>query len=165
VENEESITATGVVEPPRGMFPGRLDDKARLKVPAAFQQYLASLSERKLFITSLDRRVAQIYPMNVWRDNEKFLSTFREDPDAAANIFFNAMDLGSEAEMDAQGRITFNPELRRELALENQELHLQAFPSGRVQVLTEALYQEQKRLAAQKKTADDLKTLEKAGLR
>jgi DNA-binding transcriptional regulator/RsmH inhibitor MraZ len=165
VENEEPVTTAGVVEPPRGMFPGRLDDKARLKVPAAFQQYLASLPERKLFITSLDRRVAQIYPMNVWRDNEKFLNTFRDDPDAASNIFFNAMDLGSEAEMDAQGRITFNPELRRELSLEGQELHLQAFPSGRVQVLTEALYQEQKRLAAQKKTAEDLKTLEKAGLR
>ena len=61
---------------------------------------------------------------------------------------FNAADLGADAEMDGQGRITFNPELRRELDLEGHELHLFAF-KGRVQVLTEAIYQERKRRASQ----------------
>ncbi len=134
-------------------------------MPSVFQEYFASLGERKLYITSLDRRVAQIYPITVWRANEKFLSEFRDDPEAARNIAFNASDLGAEGEMDAQGRITFNPELRRELGLEGQELHLSASSDGRVEVLTEALYQEQKRLAAQKKTAEDLNTLQRAGLR
>ena len=41
---------------PRGMYPGRLDDSGRVKLPAKFQQYLAALPEKTLFVTSLDRR-------------------------------------------------------------------------------------------------------------
>ena len=77
--------------------------------------------------------------MAVWKENEKFFSeSFTDNPAAARNIAFNAHDLGAEAEMDAQGRITFNPDLRRELDLEGQELHLFAY-KGRVEVLNEAL--------------------------
>ena len=93
--------------------------KAACKLPAAFQQYFAALREKKLFVTSLDRRIAQIYPMAVWRQNEKFFDTYRDDPRIARNVAFNAADLGAEAEMDGQGRITFPPELRRELGIEN----------------------------------------------
>ena len=150
-------------EPPRGMYPARLDEKGRLKLPAAFQQYFNSLSERKLFVTSLNRRIAQIYPMAVWRENEKFFETYRTQPAAAQNIAFNAADLGADAEMDGQGRITVNPELRRELDMEGQELHLYAY-KGRVEILTEAIYQERKR-RAQQQAAQDLDILEMAGLR
>ena len=51
------------VEPPRGMFNGRLDDKGRMKLASALVQYFSALPERKLFVTSLDRRTAQIYPI------------------------------------------------------------------------------------------------------
>ena len=111
-------------KPPRGMYPGRLDDKGRMKMPAAFQQYFAALPEKKLFVTSLDRRIAQIYPMEVWRQNEKFFETYRDNPELAKKVAFNAADLGVEAEMDAQGRITFPPELRRELGMEDQTVRL-----------------------------------------
>jgi MraZ protein len=153
-----------LVEAPRGRFPGRLDDKGRLKLPTEFHTYFASLPDRRFFITSLDRRVAQIYPIEAWRQNESFFKVYRDDPEALRNIRFNANDLGAVAEMDAQGRLTFNPELRRELGLENTELHLEPDPSGRVEVLTEALYQELRRMAQIKKTADDLNKLRMAGL-
>jgi DNA-binding transcriptional regulator/RsmH inhibitor MraZ len=65
--------------------------------------------------------------------------------------------------MDAQGRITFNPELRRELNLEGQELHLFAY-RGRVEVLNEALYLERKQ-SAMAQAAEDQEVLEMAGLR
>src|SRR5579872_1752675 len=110
------------------MYPGRLDDKGRIKMPAAFQQYLSSLPDRKLFVTSLDRHIAQIYPIEVWRQNEKFFQE-RKNPRLARKIGFNAADLGAEAEMDSQGRITFPPELRRELELEEQTLRLYAASS------------------------------------
>lgn len=151
-----------MVEPPRGMYPGRLDDKGRVKLPASFQQYFAALREKKLFVTSLDRRIAQIYPMAVWRENEKFFDTYREDPRIARNVAFNAADLGAEAEMDAQGRILFPPELRRELGIENQPVKLFAY-RGRIEVLSESIYQERKREAAQT-AADDVTKLEAAGL-
>jgi len=151
-----------MVEAPRGMYPGRLDEKGRVKLPTSFQQYFMALREKKLFVTSLDRRIAQIYPMEVWRQNEKFFETYRDDPRVARNIAFNAADLGSEVEMDNQGRILFSPELRRELGIENQPVHLFAY-RGRIEVLSEKIYEERKKEAAMT-AADDLSKLEAAGL-
>ncbi len=62
------------------MYPGRVDDKGRLKLPVGFQQYIAGLPEKKLFVTSLDRRIGQIYPIANWRENKKFLYEYRESP-------------------------------------------------------------------------------------
>ena len=151
-----------MVEPPRGMYPARLDDKGRCKLPTSFQQFFAALREKKLFVTSLDRRIAQIYPMAVWRENEKFFDSYREDPKILRNVVFNAADLGAESEMDGQGRILFPPELRRELGIENQSVRLFAY-RGRIEVLSEPNYEERKREAAQT-AAEDVAKLEAAGL-
>ncbi len=158
----EGLQQLAMVEAPRGMYPGRLDDKGRCKLPTTFQQYFAALREKKLFVTSLDRRIAQIYPMEVWRQNEKFFDNYRDDPRIARNVAFNAADLGAEAEMDSQGRITFPPELRRELGIENAAVRLFAY-RGRIEVLSEPIYEERRREAAQT-AAEDVTKLEAAGL-
>jgi MraZ protein len=145
------------------MYPGRLDDKGRMKMPAAFQQWLSALPEKRLFVTSRDRRIAQIYPIAVWRQNEKFFRENRANIAAVKKIAFNTADLGAEAEMDSQGRITFHPELRRELGLEDQTLRLQAGSNGRIDVLSERMYEEQKRLAMSI-TEDELNGVEADGL-
>lgn len=163
MEDNEPATIASPVELPRGRYPGRLDDKGRLKLPAAFAQFFNSLPERKLYLTSLDRRIGQIYPIAEWRANENFFDAFQDNPEAAQNIAFNAADLGADVEMDGQGRITVHPDLRRELQMEGQELHLIAY-KGHVQVLTEERYQEQKRQAAVN-TPADLNVLKRAGLR
>ena len=144
------------------MYPGRVDDKGRLKLPVGFQQYLSSLPEKKLFVTSLDRRIGQIYPIANWRENKKFLYDYRESPKSASRIAFNAGDLGADSEMDGQGRVLLPPEMRRELGIENQSVRLFAY-KGRIQILSEAIYEEQKREAAAS-AVDDLETLERAGL-
>jgi DNA-binding transcriptional regulator/RsmH inhibitor MraZ len=100
--------------------------------------------------------------MPVWRQNEKFFDTYRDDPRVARHVAFNAADLGSEAEMDGQGRILFSPELRRELGIENQAVRLFAY-RGRIEVLSERIYEERKREAAET-AADDVAKLEAAGL-
>jgi MraZ protein len=151
-----------MVEPPRGIFPSRLDDKGRIKLPVAFQQFLNALREKKVFCTSLDRRIAQIYPIAVWRENEKFFENYRDDPRIARMVAFNANDLGGEAEMDSQGRISFPPELRRELGIENQPVRI-FFHKGRIEVLSEAIYEERRQQALQM-TVEDLAKLEAAGL-
>jgi len=151
-----------MAEPPRGMYPGKLDEKGRLKLPADFQQFFNALREKKLFVTSLDRRIAQIYPMETWRQNEKFFETYREDPKAARMVAFNAADLGAEAEPDAQGRITFPPELRRQLGIENAPVRLFAY-KGRIEVLSEQIYEERRREATELKP-EDVNRLESAGL-
>ena len=162
-QSSEATPARPRVEFPRGRYPGRLDDKGRLKLPTDFAQFFNSLPERKLYLTSLDRRIAQLYPIAEWRANEEFFDSFQDDPIAAQNIAFNASDLGADVEMDSQSRILVHPDLRRELKMEGQELHLIAY-KGHLQILTEERYQEQKRQALES-TAGNLTVLKKAGLR
>ena len=159
----EQVETVSPVEPPRGMYPGRLDEKGRLKLPAAFQEFFNLLPEKKLFVTSLDRRIAQIYPIAVWRENEKFFEQYRDNPQVAQDVAFNAADLGADVAMDGQGRVLFNPELRRELGLEGTELHLFTY-KGRVQILTEAIYQE-RRQRASRSSSENVDVLERAGLK
>src|SRR2546428_12429238 len=116
------------------MYPARVDDKGRLKLPVGFQQYFSGLPEKKLFVTSLDRRIGQIYPIRVWRENKDFLYEYRDKPKAAKRISFNAQDLGADSEMDSQGRGFFGPGMRREQGGGDQNMPLFAYKS-RIQVL------------------------------
>jgi transcriptional regulator MraZ len=163
VASDDTIRETKPIEPPRGMHPCRLDEKGRLKLPAEFQHFLNALPEKKLFVTSLDRRIAQIYPISVWRENEFFFENYRDNPQAAQDVAFTANDLGADAEMDSQGRVLFNTSLRKELDLQNQELHLYAY-RGHIKVLTEALYQE-RRQRSSKAAPENVDVLERAGLK
>lgn len=160
---DQNDSAPITEELPRGRFNGRLDDKARLKLPSAFAQYFNRLPERKLFLTSLDRITASLYPIGEWRVNEKFFDTYHADPDAAEAILFNAQDLGADVEMDSQNRITVHPDLRRELGLENTELHL-ITAKGHVEIYTDEQYQIKRRLSPEM-VANSLKAMKQAGLR
>jgi MraZ protein len=166
VESDKEAPATAPitpqVEPPNGMYPARVDEKGRLKLPVGFQEFVNGLPEKKLFVTSLDRRIGQIYPIKIWRENKDFLYEYRDNPKAAKRIAFNAQDLGADSEMDNQGRVLLPPEMRRELGIENQTVRLFAY-KGRIQILSEALYEEQKKQSAAS-AEEDLETLEGAGL-
>ena len=140
-----------------------MDDRGRVKLATAFKEYLEQFEEKKLFVTSLDRRIAQIYPIHTWRETEKFMEDFHADTEAAENVAFNSADLGAETEMDAQGRVLFSPELRRELGLEDQPVHLYWF-GGHIEVLSEPVYEERKRAATASPVADRAK-LRQAGMK
>jgi MraZ protein len=149
-------------EPPNGMYPARVDDKGRLKLPAGFEKWVASLPEKKLFVTSLDRRIGQIYPIENWRKNKDFFDKFRDNPKASKRIAFNAQDLGADSEMDGQGRILLPPELRRALGIENATVRLYAY-KGRIEILSERIYEERKQESAAT-AEEDQEALEVAGL-
>ncbi len=77
--------------------------------------------------------------MDAWRATEALLD---ESDDAAAGIVsFTANKFGSEVQMDSQGRILFNSDLRRELKLEDTELHLYK-SRNHVEVVPDAIYQQ-----------------------
>ena len=145
------------------MYPARMDDRGRVKLPTAFKEYLDSIDEKKLFVTSLDRRIARIYPIQLWRETKKFLEDFSENPEAAEHLHFNALDLGAETEMDNQGRVLFSPELRRELGMEDQPVRVYAY-GGRIEVLNGPTY-EQRKTAASRSPEADLAALKRAGLK
>jgi MraZ protein len=153
----------GVVleEPPRGIYPARVDDKGRLKLPEKFQKYLAGLDEKKLFVTSKDRVMATVYPIRLWRQNEKFFGNYKDNPPVARRVWFTTQELGSEAEMDAQGRVQMSPELRRDLQMENQPVKV-LFEKGAIQVMTDATFQT-KRGESKESAANDLDALTQVG--
>jgi MraZ protein len=151
------------VEAPRGMYPGRLDDKGRVKVPAALQKYFESLPEKKFFVTSLDRRTAVIYPIATWRAMEELFDNFNDNPEAAESVFFNANQLGSEVEMDGQGRMLFNSDLRRVVKLEGTELHVYWF-RGHLEVLTDEVFKEREQNATVN-ASPALSVMRRAGLK
>jgi len=152
------------VEPPRGFFAATVDEKGRLKLPVDMQTFLGGFGEDKFFVTSMDGRIAKIYPISVWKGNEKVLEELAtEDPDAAEALAFVANDYGSDAKIDPQGRITLPTDLRRALALENQEVRLDCSPSG-INVYSNAEYEARKR-QANERLADKLKSARLKGFK
>jgi MraZ protein len=146
------------------MFPAKVDDKGRMKLPTVFQQHFNNFDDGKLFITSLDGRIGRIYSISAWRANEELFEQYRDDPEALQNLMFNAQDLGAEAKVDDQGRVTLNTELRKELKLTaGLELHLYAYKNC-VEFLTDELYQERRRQARPNAT-QNVKKLEMAGMK
>jgi len=143
----EEQPQTTPVEPPRGFFSAHVDDKGRLKLPVDLQQYLTAIGDEKLFVTSVDDRIARIYPISVWKGNEKVLEALAtEDPDAADALAFVTNDYGAEAKVDPQGRVTLPTDLRRGLVLENQEVRLD-WSQGAINVYSKAEYEARKKQA------------------
>jgi MraZ protein len=156
---------TTPVEPPRGFFSAHVDDKGRLKLPVELQQYFTAIGDEKYFVTSVDDRIARIYPISVWKGNEKILEALAtEDPDAAEALAFVANDYGAEAKVDPQGRMTLPTDLRRALALENQEVRLDCSQGGAINIYSKTEYEERKR-KAKDSLAEKLKTAKLKGFK
>ncbi len=144
----------------RGNHPTRVDDKGRLKVPAEFKRVIDEKYGTQFYITSLDGRVAQIYPFEEWERIEQKLanlSTFN----ATKKKFLTRVNYwGQQVEMDGQGRLLI-PQLLREKAV----------IKGEVAVLGNLTYLEVRNLSTlqteietESFTADDEKTLDDLGI-
>lgn len=151
------------VEAPRGTLSGRVDEKGRLKLPAAVAQYLESLGERKVFVTTLNITTALIYPMSRWRETERVLEEPGEDAQDRADVAMVANHYGEEAEVDAQGRVLIPTTLRRELSFEKDDVHLLCY-KGRIEVFGSKVYEERLN-KAKGNLAEKYSALEKKGLR
>jgi MraZ protein len=159
----ESPNPAPRIEPPRGFYSGRVDEKGRLKLPARFQEYLGGLPDKTFFITTLGDGIARIYPISVWKENEAILENFTEDPEAAQRLAFLANAYGSDSEIDGQGRVMLSQELRRKLELENQGVQLM-FYRGRIDVYRHTAYEAQLAEAAAS-SQKDRAALGKAGVK
>lgn len=151
------------VEPPRGVLSTRVDEKGRVKLPAAIAQYLADSGEKKVFVTTLDLSTVRIYPISSWRQTEAMLEQAGDDTEARNDVAFVAYHYGADADVDPQSRVLVPTNLRRELNLENEQVYLRCFKQ-RIDLIPGPAYE---RMLAEAKTslAEKLKALEKQGLR
>jgi MraZ protein len=96
----------------RGSSLAKLDEKGRLKLPAAFRALLEPKFGTDFFVTSLRGDSVRIYPMEVWaRIEERLARASSLNPSVMR--FKNAVNyFGQSSPMDAQGRILIHPLLR-----------------------------------------------------
>lgn len=144
----------------RGNHPARVDEKGRLKVPAEYKRTVDEKYGAQFYITSLDGKVAQIYPFEEWqRIEEKLLRLPSFNP--AKKKFLNRTNYyGQQVEMDAQGRLLI-PQILRDAA----EI------KGEVAVLGHLTHLEVRNMAAftaeiegDPFTPEDEKTLDELGI-
>ena len=100
----------------RGNHPTRVDDKGRLKIPAEFKRVIDEKYGNQFYITSLDGRVAQVYPFEEWERIEQKLASLSTFNPTKKKFLTRANYWGQQVEMDGQGRLLI-PQLLRENAI------------------------------------------------
>src|SRR6185436_20849551 len=101
----------------RGSYTVKMDEKGRIKLPAAYRRYIEEHYGSEFYVTSLTGEYARLYPMPEWLNIEEKLQS-RGTMDAAVRKFLDRTNYyGQLADMDAQGRILVHPLLRSKAEL------------------------------------------------
>ena len=99
----------------RGNHPTRVDEKGRLKVPAEFKRVIDEKYAAKFYITSLDGKIAKVYPFDEWEQIEQKLNAVSDFNPSKKKFLDITNYYGQVVEMDGQGRLLM-PGLLREAA-------------------------------------------------
>jgi MraZ protein len=98
----------------------KLDERGRLKMPAEFKAFI----ERKygkgfnaFYITSMDGKSAEIYPLPDWQERHKKLTDVPQVNEARNRLLTRYTLYGDRADMDPQGRMQIPEELRKKADL------------------------------------------------
>ncbi len=159
----ETSAKSTTAEPPLGIFSAKCDDKGRLKLPAEFVAYLKALEVEKVFITTVDLKLARLYPKQAWESNQNLFENAGDDAEIAQDVAFIANLYGAYSEIDGNGRVLVPTELRRKLELENQTVWLDYY-NGRINAFGKKVYDERMQ-RAMVNLGDKVKMLEKKGFK
>ena len=137
-----------------------MDEKGRLKVPAEFKRVIDEKYGNQFYITSLDGKVAQVYPFEEWERIEQKLASLSTYNPTKKKFLDRVSYYGQQVELDGQGRLLM-PQLLRETA------HIK----GEVAVMGTLTYLEVRNLEALRKeieenpiTDEDTRTLGELGI-
>ncbi|HWG51082.1 MAG TPA: division/cell wall cluster transcriptional repressor MraZ [Candidatus Acidoferrales bacterium] len=144
----------------RGNHPTRVDEKGRLKVPAEFKRLIDEKYGNEFYITSLDGKVAQIYPFEEWQRIEERLAKLSNFNPTKKKFLNRTNYYGQLVEIDGQGRVLIPSLLRDSAGIK-----------GEVAVVGNLTYLEVQSIEAYRKdieenpfTAEDEKTLDELGI-
>jgi len=143
----------------RGNIPAKVDEKGRLKIPAAFLEELNGYG-RQFYVTSETGEYARIFPMRIWEELESKLSKLSSHNKTKQKFLTWTNYYGQAVEIDGQGRVLIPPVLREA-----------ALMKGDVDVMGHLTYLEVwnhgRSLENLKKspiTDEDMKTLDELGI-
>ncbi len=144
----------------RGNYTVRMDEKGRIKLPAAYRRYIDEHYGSEFYVTSMAGESARLYPMKEWIAIEEKLQSQSTEDESVRKFLDRTNYYGQNAEMDSQGRLLVHPLLRSSAQL-----------SGDVAVLGYLRYLEvwelelfRRRLNAEPYTAEDAKKLAALGV-
>ena len=144
----------------RGNHPTRVDEKGRLKVPAEFKRVIDEKYGQQFYITSLDGKVAQVYPFEEWERIEQKLAGLSTFNPTKKKFLSKVNYWGQVVEMDGQGRLLI-PQLLREAGRLKGEVAVSGYQTY-LEVRNMEAYQQKVR--EEKFTSDDEKTLDELGI-
>jgi MraZ protein len=104
----------------RGNHPATVDNKGRLKLPAAFKQQLDADGVAEFYITSTDGQSAEIWPLPAWIKREEQLAESSTLDDAVQKYLNLTSYFGQQVEADAQGRVLLPQILRGKAELSGE---------------------------------------------
>jgi MraZ protein len=139
----------------RGNHPAKVDEKGRLKLPAAFKQLLDAQHTAQFYITSPDGTKAEIWPLPTWEKLEEKLVEHSTMNDAVEKYLSVTGYYGQQVEMDTQARVLL-PQILRGTA----KLDAEVVVMGKIdhlEVHNQAMFEAN--LPANSLTPDDRKAL------
>jgi MraZ protein len=144
----------------RGNHPTRVDEKGRLKVPAEFKRLIDEKYGTQFYITSVDGKVAQVYPFEEWQRIEEKLARLSNFNPAKKKFLNRTNYYGQLVEIDGQGRLLL-PALLRESAGIKGEV---AVVGNLTYLEVQSIEQYRKDIEENPFTTEDEKTLDELGI-
>jgi MraZ protein len=96
----------------RGNHPTKVDEKGRLKLPAAFKQLLDAQHVTQFYVTSSDGKSAEVWPLPEWEKREEQLAESSTMDDSVKKYLNLTSYYGQQVEVDNQARILLPQILR-----------------------------------------------------
>ncbi len=96
----------------RGNHPTKVDEKGRLKLPAAFKQLVDAQHVTQFYVTSVDGKSAEIWPLPEWEKREEQLAESSTLDDSVKKYLNLTSYYGQQVEMDNQARLLLPQILR-----------------------------------------------------
>ena len=104
----------------RGSHPAHVDDKGRLKIPAAFLAELRENETGQFFVTSFNGQFVRIYPLPEWSRIEERLAQVGSTS-RVKKKFLNLVNYyGQVVTLDKQGRVLIPALLRESAAMRGE---------------------------------------------
>jgi len=144
----------------RGNHPTRVDEKGRLKIPAEFKRVIDEKYGQQFYITSLDGKVAQVYPFEEWERIEQKLAGLSSFNPTKKKFLDRTNYYGQQVEMDGQGRLLL-PQLLRESGQIKGEV---AVLGNLTYLVVRNLELFKREIEEEKFTPEDEKTLDELGI-
>src|SRR6267154_5956705 len=105
----------------RGSYITQIDDKGRIKIPAAFRHALVEkYGSQEFYMTSLDGECVWLYPIDEWAKKEEKLLQLPSMEMTVKKFLDRTSYYGQMVSMDVQGRMLVPSGLRESASLQSE---------------------------------------------